>query len=156
MAQREHRPVRRDVWTARARAHWEEHGFGQWVVERASEASLIGVVGLSALSFDAPFTPAVEIAWRLARPYWGRGYATEAARAAVDHSFGELDLSEIVAVTVPANQRSRMVMEHFGIRRSPEGDFDHPRLREGPLKRHVLYRLGNPEGAAAYLSERRG
>jgi len=73
---------------ARARAHWEEHGFGQWVVERASEASFIGVVGLSAVSFDAPFTPAVEVAWRLARRHLGHGYATEAARAALDYAPG--------------------------------------------------------------------
>ena len=65
-----------EAWVARARAHWDEHGFGQWVVERPSEASFIGVVGLGVVSYEAPFTPAVEVAWRLARPYWGHGYAT--------------------------------------------------------------------------------
>jgi len=65
-----------EAWVARARAHWDEHGFGQWVVERPSEASFIRVVGLGVVSYEAPFTPAVEVAWRLARPYWGRGYAT--------------------------------------------------------------------------------
>jgi RimJ/RimL family protein N-acetyltransferase len=78
----------------------------------------------------------VEVAWRLARPYWGHGYATEAARAALDYGFGQLGLREIVAVTVPANRRSRRVMERLGMTRIPEDDFDHPRLPEGRLKRH--------------------
>jgi ribosomal-protein-alanine N-acetyltransferase len=133
-----------DVWVAQKHAHWDEHGFGQWVVEIPGIASLIGVVGLETVSYEAHFTPAVEVAWRLARPYWGLGYATEAARAALDYGFGQLGLQEIVAVTVPANQRSRRVMERLGMTRMPEDDFDHPRLPEGRLKRHVLYRLCNP------------
>ena len=141
--------VPRPGWAARARTHWEERGFGQWILEIPGEASFIGVVGLSAVSYEAHFTPAVEIAWRLARAYWGRGYATEAAKAAVDYGFGELDLGEIVALTVPANQRSRRVMERLGMTRAPEDDFDHQRLPEGPLKRHVLYRLRNPEARVA-------
>jgi RimJ/RimL family protein N-acetyltransferase len=136
-----------EAWVARARAHWDEHAFGQWVVELPGVAYFIGVVGLGVVSYQAPFTPAVEVAWRLARPYWGQGYATEAAKAALDYGFGKLGLSEIVALTVPANQRSRRVMEHLGMRRSPEDDFDHPRLPEGPLKRHVLYRLSDPKAA---------
>jgi RimJ/RimL family protein N-acetyltransferase len=132
-----------EAWVARKRAHWDEHGFGQWVVELPGEASFIGVVGLETVSYDAHFTPAVEVAWRLARPYWGRGYATEAARAALDYGFGQLGLREIVAVTVPANQRSRRVMERLDMTRAPEDDFDHPRLPEGPLRRHVLYRARN-------------
>jgi RimJ/RimL family protein N-acetyltransferase len=131
-------------WAARARAHWETHGFGQWIVETPGTASFIGVVGLSAISYPAHFTPAVEIAWRLARAHWGLGYATEAARAALDYGFRELGLTEIVATTVPANRRSRQVMERLGMTRAPEDDFDHPRVPEGPLKRHVLYRLRAP------------
>ena len=145
-----------DTWVARKRAHWEEHGFGQWVVELPGEASFIGVVGLETVSYDAHFTPAVEVAWRLVRAYWGRGYATEAAKAALDYGFGEVGLGEIVALTVPANQRSRRVMERLGMTRSPQHDFDHPRLPEGPLRRHVLYRLRNPNGGADLLSGRRG
>jgi RimJ/RimL family protein N-acetyltransferase len=133
-----------EAWAARKRAHWDEHGFGQWVVEIPGEAGFIGVVGLETVSYEAHFTPAVEVAWRLARTYWGRGYATEAARAALDYGFEQLGLTEIVALTVPANQRSRRVMERLGMTRSPEDDFDHPRLPEGPLKRHVLYRLRKP------------
>ena len=138
----------RPGWAARVRAHWREHGFGQWVVEIPGEASFIGVVGLSTVAYEAAFTPAVEIAWRLGRAYWGRGYATEAARAALDYGFAELRLAEIVATTVPANLRSRRVMEKLGMTRVPEDDFDHPRVPEGPLRRCVLYRLRRPEAAA--------
>ena len=145
-----------EAWVERARAHWDEHGFGQWVVELSGAANFIGVVGLGVVSYEAPFTPAVEVAWRLARSYWGHGYATEAATAALDYGFNELGLSEIVALTVPANQRSRRVMERLGMTHVPEDDFDHPRLPEGPLRRHVLYRLSNLRGAAAQLSGRRG
>jgi RimJ/RimL family protein N-acetyltransferase len=86
------------------------------------------------------------------RAYWGRGYATEAARAALDYGFGKLGLSEIGALTVPANQRSRRVMERLGMTRAPEDDFDHPRVPEGPLKRHVLYRLRNTSAASRVSS----
>jgi len=131
-----------EAWVARARAHWDEHGFGQWVVELPGESRFIGVVGLGVVSYEAPFTPAVEVAWRLARSYWGHRYTTEDARAALDYGFGQLGLREIVAVTVPANQRSRRVMERLGMTRIPEDDFDHPRLAEGSLRRHVLLPVG--------------
>jgi ribosomal-protein-alanine N-acetyltransferase len=137
------------AWVAQTRAHWDDHGFGQWVVELLSEASFIGVVGLGVVSYEAPFTPAVEVAWRLARPHWARGYATEAAQAALVYGFEELDLGEIVALTVPANQRSRRVMKRLGMTRAPEEDLDHPRIPEGPLRRHVLYRLQNPRAVTA-------
>ncbi len=108
-------PGAAEAWAARVRAHWQQHGFGQWVVEIPGEAGLIGVVGLSTVSYEAHFTPAVEVAWRLARAHWGCGYATEAARAAVDYGFDTLGLTEIVAITVPANLRSRRVMERLGM-----------------------------------------
>ena len=136
-----------DAWVAAARAHWLERGFGQWVVELPCEAPFIGVVGLSNVRFALPFVPAVEAAWRLARPYWGNGYAYEAARAAIDDGFGRLGLGEIVAFTVPANQASRRVMEKLGMTHDPTEDFDfeHPRLPRGhPLRCHVLYRLRRP------------
>jgi RimJ/RimL family protein N-acetyltransferase len=151
-----HRGLSAEAWVARARAHWDERGFGQWVVELPGEASFIGVVGLGVVSFEAPFTPAVDVAWRLARAYWGRGYATEAARAALEYGFRKLGLGEIVALTVPANQRSRRVMERLGMTHAPEDDFDHPRIAEGPLRRHMLYRLRNPREAAATFSGSRG
>ena len=133
-----------DAWVAAARKHWQDHGFGPWVVELPGETPFIGVVGLSNSRFALPFAPAVEAAWRLSRPYWGRGYAYEAARAAIDDGFGRLGLDEIVAFTVPANRASRRVMEKLGMTRDPAEDFDfeHPRLPPGhPLRRHVLYRL---------------
>jgi RimJ/RimL family protein N-acetyltransferase len=136
-----------EAWAARAHKHWRQHGFGQWVVELPGEASFIGVVGLFNTSYQAHFTPAVEVAWRLVRSYWGRGYATEAARATLDYGFDKLALSEIVAVTVPANLRSRRLMERLGMKHDPDDDYDHPNVPEGPLKRHVLYRLRNPQPA---------
>ena len=132
-------------WVARARARWAEHGFGLFVVELPGEASFIGVVGLSDLHHLAPAAPAIEAAWRLARPYWGQGYALEAARAAIEDGFYRIGLDEIVAITVVGNQRSRRVMERLGMRRDSGEDFDfeHPRLPPGhPLRRHVLYRIG--------------
>jgi RimJ/RimL family protein N-acetyltransferase len=138
-----------DRWVAAMREHWRLHGFGGWVVELPGIAGFIGVVGLGHLRFALPFVPAVEVLWRLVPAYWGRGYAAEAARAAIDDGFFRLGLAEIVALTVVENRRSRAVMERLGMSRDPEEDFDfvHPRLPEGhPLRRHVLYRLRRPIG----------
>jgi RimJ/RimL family protein N-acetyltransferase len=127
---------------AQMRAHWARHGFGLWIVEAPGEAAFVGLVGLSTVGFAAPFAPAVEIGWRLARPFWGRGYAEEAARAAIEDGFARLGLTEIVAFTVPANRRSWRLMERLGMKRDEAGDFDHPAVPEGHrLRRHVLYRL---------------
>jgi len=129
-------------WAARTRRHWDERGFGQFVVELPGECPLIGVVGLDNLRWAVPFAPAIEIAWRLARPYWGCGYATEAARAALEDGLYRLGFNEIVAFTAEGNLRSRAVMERLGMHRDPAGDFDHPRVPPGhSLQRHVLYRL---------------
>jgi RimJ/RimL family protein N-acetyltransferase len=128
------------AWAAQARDHWDRHGFGQWVVEIPGEAPFVGVVGLARVPYAAHFTPAVEVAWRLVRAWWGRGYATEAAREALEFGFGRLGLDGIVAVTVPRNWRSRRVMERLGMTRAADDDFDHPNLPPGPLRRHVLYR----------------
>jgi RimJ/RimL family protein N-acetyltransferase len=136
-----------NAWVAAAHRHWVDHGFGPWVVELPGEASMIGVVGLNNLRFALPFAPSVEAAWRLARYYWGQGYAFEAARAAIDDGFARLGLEEIVAFTVPANRASRRVMEKLEMTHDPAEDFDfeHPRLPPGhPLRRHVLYRLRRP------------
>lgn len=129
-------------WVSRATAHWEQHGFGQWVVEAPGEAAFVGVIGLNHVRWTLPFTPAVEAGWRLARPFWGKGYAYEAARAAIEDGFFRLGLDEIVAFTVPANRGSWGLMERLGMTRDPAEDFDHPAMPEGhPLRRHVLYRL---------------
>jgi RimJ/RimL family protein N-acetyltransferase len=129
-------------WVARARRHWDEDGFGQFVVELPGERPFIGVIGLDRLRWAVPFAPAIEVAWRLARPYWGRGYATEAARAALEDGLFRLGFAEIVAFTAVGNRRSRGVMERLGMKRDPGEDFDHPRLPAGhSLRRHVLYRI---------------
>jgi RimJ/RimL family protein N-acetyltransferase len=121
---------------------WEERGFGQWAVERAADGQFLGFTGLSRPSFEAPFMPAVEVGWRLAREAWGQGYATEAARAALVFGFETLQLDEIVSFTVPANVRSTRVMARIGMTHDPADDFDHPKLPDDhPLRRHVLYRL---------------
>lgn len=97
---------------------------------------------LSAVRFPAPFTPAVEIGWRLARSAWGKGYATEAARRALRFAFEDRGLDEVVSFTSAGNLRSQAVMERIGMTRDPAGDFDHPLVADGhPLKRHVLYRV---------------
>jgi ribosomal-protein-alanine N-acetyltransferase len=100
------------------------------------------MVGIAVPAFEAHFTPCVEIGWRLARPVWGQGYVTEAARRVLEFAFGPLGLPEVVAFTTVTNQRSRAVMERLGMTRNPADDFDYPRLPEGhPLRRHVLYRI---------------
>ncbi|MGH9518828.1 MAG: GNAT family N-acetyltransferase [Terriglobales bacterium] len=131
---------------ARIAAHFERHAFGVWAVEIPGVGEHAGFVGISVPAFEAHFTPCVEIGWRLAPEYWGRGFATEAARAVLEFGFGRLGLEEIVAFTVPANTRSRRVMEKLGMRCRPEDDFDHPRIAEGsPMRRHVLYRISRGE-----------
>ena len=131
-----------DAVAARIRENFDRRGFGLWAVEVPGVAEFIGFVGLSVPHFEAHFTPCVEIGWRLARDHWGFGLASEAARAAVDFGFSQLELDQIVSFTVPANKRSRAVMERIGMTRTPVDDFDHPSLPDGhPLRRHVLYRL---------------
>lgn len=133
--------ARSDDEAARLQRHIEAHGFGFWAVEVPGVAPFIGFVGLKWVSFAAPFAPAVEAGWRLAREHWGKGYAAEAAEAALAHGFGPLGLTEIVAFAVPGNLASRRVMERVGMRHDPAGDFDHPAVPEGhPFRRHVLYR----------------
>jgi RimJ/RimL family protein N-acetyltransferase len=133
--------------------HFQRHGFGLWAVEAPGIASLIGFTGLSVPTFEAPFMPCVEIGWRLARRAWGHGYATEAARAALQFGFQELGLKSIVSYTVPENVRSWRVMERLGMTHDPANDFEHPLLPVGhPLRRHLLYRLESPQSNLAEFS----
>ena len=130
-----------DAFASRARAHIGVLGWGLWAVE-VEHAPFVGFVGLSEARLDAHFTPAVEVGWRLAREHWGKGYATEGARAALAFAFDELRLPEIVSFTTVANDRSRRVMERLGLTHDPADDFDHPRLApDDPVRPHVLYRL---------------
>ena len=131
-----------DAWIDRHRGQLAEHGFAYWAVELRATSRLVGAVGLSRVNYDAHFTPAIGVGWRLAQPYWGHGYASEAAHTALEHGFEELGLEEIVAVTIPANIRSQQVMRRLGMTYSPADDFDHPRLPEGhPRRRCMLCRM---------------
>ena len=133
--------ARSDALADRIAAHFAAHGFGLWAIEVPGQVPFAGFVGLAVPAFEAAFTPCVEVGWRLASACWGRGYATEGARAALAFGFARLGLAEIVSFTVPANVRSRRVMERLGMTHDPADDFDHPALPEGhPLRRHVLYR----------------
>lgn len=134
-----------DALADRAAEHVEAEGWGLWAVEVRGTGEFIGFVGLAVPRFEAPFTPATEVGWRLARSAWGHGYASEAARAALDVGFQELGLDELVSFTAVGNTRSRAVMQRLGMTRDPAEDFDHPSLPPGhPLQRHVLYRVRRP------------
>jgi RimJ/RimL family protein N-acetyltransferase len=139
------RPLTRaesDEAMAAARARIAEDGYGKYAAEEKSTARFIGYIGLAPVDFEAPFAPAVEIGWRLARTAWGNGYATEGARAVVAEAFGNLGLNELVSFTAEWNRPSRRVMEKIGMTHDPAEDFDYPRLPPGhKLRRHVLYRL---------------
>jgi RimJ/RimL family protein N-acetyltransferase len=131
---------------SRIREHFSCHRFGYWAVEVPGVSRFIGFVGLKTTQFEAPFSPCIDIGWRLAFEHWGHGYATEGARAALEFGFNTLRLGEIVSFTVPTNLRSRRVMERLGMVRSPAEDFDHPLVPAGHLlRRHVLYRLSRDQ-----------
>jgi ribosomal-protein-alanine N-acetyltransferase len=137
-----------DDLVRRIEATIDAEGYGFWAVERRSDARFIGMVGLSPVRFAVHFAPTVEIGWRLARPYWGRGYATEAATASLAFGFEELGMDEIVSFTSLSNTRSAAVMARIGMHRDPPEDFDHPRIPVGhPLRRHQLWRLRSNEWA---------
>lgn len=127
----------------------EKRGWGIWAVSVVGEADFIGFIGLAQVDFVAPFVPAVEVGWRLAYEYWGRGYAPEGAKAALQFGFEQLGLDEIVSFTATSNLRSMRVMEKLHMHRTVEDDFDHPRIPEGhPIRRHVFYRLTSSEWLA--------
>ena len=146
----EHFPARltraeSDAFVDRIAQQLEDRGWGLWALEERSSGRFLGFTGLNAPGFQAHFTPAVEVGWRLARDAWGFGYASEAARAAAAVGFDEVGLDEIVSFTATSNVRSMRVMERVGMTHDRADDFDHPALAEGsPLRRHVLYRLARP------------
>lgn len=129
-----------DAMAAWCQAHIAAHGWGFWAVEERASTCFVGAVGLMPIPWQARFTPAVEIGWRIAPAFQRRGLAEEAARLAIGFGFAEVGLAEIVAFTIPANAPSWRLMEKLGM--APDGTFDHPRLPEGHLmRRHRLYRL---------------
>jgi ribosomal-protein-alanine N-acetyltransferase len=138
-----------DAVVDRIEAGFEAHGFGMWALERIDTGEFIGFTGLNVPRFEAHFVPTVEIGWRLCRPAWGHGFATEAARQALRVGFEEYRLAEIVSFTSTGNAASRAVMRRLGMRHDPADDFEHPIIPAGHrLRRHVLYRLARADFAA--------
>ena len=130
-----------DALADRIQSHIEDHGWGLWAVDIPGVTEFAGFIGLSNPLFQAHFTPCTEVGWRLAPEFWGCGYATEGASAALTFGLQTLALPEVVSFTAPENVRSIRVMERIGMTRSPDDDFEHPGLPQGhPLRRHVLYR----------------
>jgi 3-dehydroquinate dehydratase/shikimate dehydrogenase len=124
----------------------EKNGYGFFAVSLLDTEEFIGFIGLNEVSFQAPFTPAVEIGWRLDFKHWGKGYATEGALAVLEFGFKTLDLDEIVSFTTMNNIRSQRVMEKIGMHHDVSDDFNHPKLPfDHPLSSHVLYRLKKDE-----------
>ena len=145
-----------DAWIDRQQTHLETHGFCFWAIESKADGAFIGAAGLLRVGYEAHFTPAVEVGWRLDRRFWGQGYAPEAAACAIRFGFEHLELHEIVANTVPANRNSRRVMEKLGMSHTAADDFDHPLVPiEHPLRRQVLYRLPRDRwsGSAARIAQ---
>lgn len=141
-----------DAWLARVHNHFERTGFGIFAVDAHDlhGTPLIGFVGLSTVPDTIPSAPAVEAVWTLGRAFWRRGYALEAATAAIRDGFSRIGLPEIVAFTAVINTPSRGVMEKLGMQRDPADDFDHPAVPEGnPVRPHVVYRLPRPASAEA-------
>jgi RimJ/RimL family protein N-acetyltransferase len=138
-----------DALAVRIETHFEVHGFGLWAIEIPEIAPFVGFCGLTRAQFNAPFTPCVDVGWRLDAAHWGRSYASEAAKLAIAQGFTELALPDVVSFTSVGNLRARSVMERLRMRHDPADDFDHPGLPHGHiLARQMLYRLGNERGAA--------
>ena len=116
-------------------------GWGFWVVEKLDEKKFMGFVGLHEPTYDLPITPCVEIGWRLAKEYWGYGYASEAAKASLEVAFKKLDLPEVYSFTSVLNKKSQAVMEKLGMVNMKQ-NFDHPMIpKDSPLREHVLYKI---------------
>ncbi len=148
-------PFRRDILQAadllrRLEEIIAETGFGWCAAVDKQSDEVIGFTGLARVRFEASFTPAVEIGWRLVPEHWGKGYATEAANSLLHHGFTCLGLTEIVAFAVPANAASTAVMRRIGMRARPDLDFDMPGIADeyAHLRRHVLFSLSQREWLA--------
>ena len=135
-----------DALAARYQNHIDQHGFGRWAVERREDGAFLGFSGPMTLSPPNPLTPGVEMGWRLARRFWGQGYATEASRAAMDFCIADIGLHQIVAFTATTNLPSQAVMGRLGMTRREDLDFDHPNVPEGHiLRRHLVWSADRPE-----------
>jgi RimJ/RimL family protein N-acetyltransferase len=132
-----------DDFVDRVLAHFAQHGFGFWVVERRADGQVIGLTGIWHVPEENPHAGQIEIGWRFASDAWGQGYATEAARAALDYGF-DLSIDEIIAFTAETNLASQAVMRRLGMVHDPARDFEHPAVAEGdPLRPHVVF-VGRP------------
>jgi ribosomal-protein-alanine N-acetyltransferase len=130
----------------RIRARAASDGFCFWALEVPGVHDFAGFVGITRTPYETPFTPCVEVGWRLARSAWGKGYATEGAKLSLAYGFQTLQLDEIVSQAVETNYPSRAVMERIGMRQCIGEEFDHPLVPEGsPNRRHVLYRLSRTD-----------
>ena len=131
-----------DALAGRIESKLAERGWGLWAAELRATSEFMGFIGLQPPIAQLACSPCVEVGWRLAQPYWGKGLASEGARAALRFGFEKLGLDEIVSMTVPVNRRSRAVMERLGMREDEAGAFEHPSIAPGsPLRLHCLYRL---------------
>ena len=127
--------------------HYDTHGYTLYATEKKSTGDFIGFIGIRFADYlKEYFNPAPEIAWRLSYKHWGKGYATEGAKAVLQYAFNDLSLFEVISLASECNQRSLRVMQKIGLKHNRKDDFDHPKLDdENPLKRHVLYRLSREE-----------
>lgn len=127
----------------KVKQHFSEHGYSLYAVELRNTGEYIGFVGLLNATFKAHFTPATEIGWRIAYKHWGKGYATEAAKAILHYAFTDLKIAEVVSFTSKTNIKSRRVMEKIGLIYKRDDDFINPNIPDDypDLKPHVLYRL---------------
>jgi RimJ/RimL family protein N-acetyltransferase len=142
-------PQQSDEMIDRMSAMWRDRGLGLWAVERLDTGEFIGFVGLSVPSWQAAFTPCIEVGWRLAKHHWGNGFAPEAATASLEWGFDNADPphGQIVSFTTVGNVNSRRVMSKIGMVRDMDGDFDHPLLPDWVDRRHVLYRIDRDQHA---------
>jgi RimJ/RimL family protein N-acetyltransferase len=140
-----------EAWVLNYQDDLDRHGFGFWAVEVRASGEFVGFAGLGILDEEMPFTSAglggAEIGWRLARPAWGHGYATEAGLAALQYGFHVLGLPQVVAVTMTQNLRSQAVMRRIGMTTDPGEDFDDLDVDDSLLRHHVVYRKHAPSPA---------
>ena len=125
-----------------------ERGWGLWAVELPEVAPFIGFVGLHGPTAELPCSPCVEIGWRLAKAYWGQGYAPEVARAVLDYAFTQLDLATVVSFTAVSNKPSEAVMQKIGMRNT-QRNFMHPSVAPSdPLCEQLLYQIDRDDWLA--------
>ncbi len=140
-------PISREQSDAMIKSYeeeWDQRNYGRWALELPGVDDLIGYVGLHYTDFKSDFTPCIEIGWRLASAHWGKGYASEAAKAALDYGFNKLNQKEFFAFTYKGNMNSRKLMERLGMTYDPTLDFENPGLPEGhPMGSYVVYRIKN-------------